>query len=65
MHVKSIGPDGIDQCGSVRRVVPVAAMYSAGDVGWRIPALDYRGTITICAKTVMGEGAEGVGRVQL
>ena len=34
--VKSLGTDGINQCGSVRN--NAGACYSAGVVTWRIPA---------------------------
>ena len=37
--VEWLGTDETQQCGSVRGIVPVAAVDSAGVVGWRIPAL--------------------------
>ena len=48
---KQIGACGINQCGSgvvvCAVVVPVAATYRAGVVGWRIPYRHYAGTTAV------------------
>ena len=48
VSVASLGTGEINQCGNVLLIVPVAAIYSGGIVGWRISYRHYMEGPVLC-----------------